>query len=274
MMQAERRVTGPTRPAVTPGRLIAIVVMCVWLCAIIAPGPAGAAQDNSNAASTQPQRPDDVPPALWQQLQTIDQQLADIDTMQARFIKRKHTPLLKRPLTSEGTVRVKGRMMRWDTHEPHPSVTLLRDGELRLYQPQDKRLEIYPLEQRFAMFGASPQPRLTELVQRFASEQQPPGELFESLKEGKESDRLADRYLALRLVPKDETLREHVAALEVLIDRAAGRIDRLRLRQGAGESVEYHFTQVRTNVDLPDEVFELDLPADVSISRPLEGGAE
>ncbi|MFW6059254.1 MAG: LolA family protein [Phycisphaeraceae bacterium] len=217
------------------------------------------------------QRPDDLAPELWEKLRAIDEQLADVETLQAEFIKLKHTPLLKRPLTSEGTVRVKGRMMRWDTHGDHPSTTLMRDGELRLYQPDEKRLEIYPLEQRFAMFGASPQPRLTELVQRFDTEQRAPSELFESLDAEDAPDQ---RYLALRLVPKDDELREHVEALLVLIDRDAGRIDRLRLGQGAGESVEYRFTDVQLNVDLPDDVFELDLPADVHISRPLEGASE
>ena len=226
-------------------------------------------------STTRPQRPESVAPELWQKLQTLDAQLEDIDDMRADFIKHKRTPLLKRPLTSKGTVRVKGRMMRWDTQGNRESTTLLRDGELRLYQPQDRRLEIYPLRERFAMLGASPMPLLTELVQQFQTTQQPASELFESLDENQPGDRpRSDHYIALRLVPKDEQVREHVQALALLIDRDAGRIARLRIEQSAGESTEYRFTDMHTNVGLDDDVFELHLPADVTIVRPLEGASE
>lgn len=216
-------------------------------------------------AAAQPQRPDDIAPELWQQLQQMDQQLEDLRDMEARFTRYKHTPLLKRPLTSTGRVRVKGSMMRWDTDAPSESTTLMRDGEVRLYQPQAKRLEIYPLQQRFAMFGSSPQPRLTELVQRFDAERRPASELFDAIEED------GEQYLALHLTPRDEQLREHVEAMDVLIDRDAGRIQRLRLDHGGAESVEYRFTDLRVNVGLEDDVFEMDLPEDVQVVRPLEG---
>jgi len=225
------------------------------------------AQTTTTTTTTQPQRPDTIPPKLWQQMQKLDAQIDDINDMRADFVKHKQTPLLKRPLTSKGAVRVKGRMMRWDTEGDRKSTTLLRDGELRLYQPQDKRLEVYPLQERFAMFGASPMPRLTELVQKFDTTKQPAEELFDALGD----DGNSERYLALRLVPKDEKMREHVRSMALLVDRDAGRIQRLRLDQGAGESIEYRFTDMRTNVGLDDDVFELNLPDDVETVRPLEG---
>jgi len=219
-----------------------------------------------NEAAT---RPSDMSPRLWRQLTQLDQALSDVRDMTADFTRLKHTPLLKEPLTAKGTVAVQGQKVRWQTTEPTRTVTLAADGEIRIYQPHQKHLEIYPLRRRFAQFGASPVPRMTVLAKQFKVKKVSATKLFENISIKKS----ADRYLALRLTPRDGELRQRLQNLVLLLDRKQRHITRMRLHFSDDEWTAYRFSNVKLNVGLAEDRFELNLPADVEISRPMEGDA-
>lgn len=251
--------------------LLLAALLGVWL---ISPSAVVAQADDRKPGDEPPPAPEGVDPALWDTLVEIDAAMAKVEDMTARFDKLKHTPLLRKPLTSTGRVRIKGDAARWDTDKPHAGTTLMRDGEVRVYQPDEKRLEVYPLDKRFDLFGASPMPRMTAMAERFEIERVEPGEVFDELAGDGAGDGDAedDRWLALRLTPKDEQIAEHVRAMTFLLDGKARRMARLRIDPPSeGSWTEYRFKDVKLNRGVDDAVFELNLPDDVEVVRPLEG---
>ena len=67
----------------------------------------------------------DPPATQSSQDKSLDARLAEVDQLAGRiadltadFVQLKHTALLKKPLESRGSLRVKGSAMRWDTTAP------------------------------------------------------------------------------------------------------------------------------------------------------------
>jgi outer membrane lipoprotein-sorting protein len=235
-------------------RLRSLAISCLALAALSLPH--GAVAQSSD-------RPADIAPDLWQRLKKLDQRLEEVHTLTARFTRLKHTPMLKEPLTSRGRVFVEGQNVRWETVEPRQTVTWLGPDRVRIYQPEEKHVEIYPLRERFGQFGASPMPRMTELTERFQIERIDPSAFDDVEKAG-------ERYLALRLRPRQNATGQDLDRLLLLLDREAGHISRMQLHVSDNEWTAYRFGDVQLDVDIPDGTFELDLPADVEISRPMQ----
>src|SRR6476619_4900068 len=104
----------------------------------------------ANRLHAQTTRPASVDPALWDRMLQVNQLSEKVADLTAHFEQQKFTPMLKKPLTSSGTVRVLGSTMRWDTDKPEPSVILADEKEFRLYYPTQKLVEIYPIDKRLA----------------------------------------------------------------------------------------------------------------------------
>ncbi len=138
------------------------------------------------AASSAPQ--DEA--ARWDSLTQLAEQGVEVETYRADFKQEKITPLLRDPIESSGTIRVAGGVSRWDTLEPYPSTMMVAQGELRLYYPEQKTLEIYDLGERLDAMAASPIPNLDLLREAFSLEA---------------VDR-SDDAVKLRLLPREEEL--------------------------------------------------------------------
>ncbi len=248
----------------------------LWVC-LPAPLPVRAAGPTTAAAQTRPRlatsdRPHDVAPALWAMLQRLDARLTQIHDMQARFDKLKHTPLLRRPLVVHGQVWVKGDVARWDTQAPYVGTTLIRHGQVELYEPDEKRLEIYDLGQRMDLFGASPVPSFARMVRQFRVVQRPVKDLFSDLSPDEQRAATAGKLLALQWTPRDPEVARHLAHLDMLLEVAHARLERLRLEPAQDQSwTEYRFHDLKVNRGIDDAVFKLNLPADVKIEHPLKG---
>src|SRR6476620_10561051 len=87
-------------------------------------------------------------PALVKRLEAIDARAGDVTDLSARFKQEKFTALLKRPLVSSGTVRVKGTNETATTEKPEPAVLCLDATQIKLYYPTQKLMEVYPIDQR------------------------------------------------------------------------------------------------------------------------------
>ncbi|MEX0746278.1 MAG: outer membrane lipoprotein carrier protein LolA [Phycisphaeraceae bacterium] len=209
-------------------------------------------------------RPKNISAELWEALQEMDRRSSEIKTLRARFVRHRHTPLLREPLVSEGMVLIKGDRVRWETEAPSPSTTLIGDDQVRIYQPEDRRLEVYEIEDRASRFGAGPLPRLTDMLDDFSIKQMSRAELFRA---SDEDDDGAGDGLALRLTPKREAVADNVQAIDMLIEPKSGRLLRLRMRSDESQWTAYRFVEHEVNVDLPDDAFTLDLPPDVEVVR-------
>src|SRR4051794_26174391 len=86
--------------------------------------------------------------AFERQLASIDQRASKIQDLVADFVQEKHSPLLRKPLISRGSVKSKGATSLWETTEPEPTQMATDPQTLRLYYPQQKTIEEYPMRGR------------------------------------------------------------------------------------------------------------------------------
>ena len=199
--------------------------------------------------------------ALWTRLAEIDARAAKVKSLAANFEQQKFTALLRKPLVSTGRVRVHGAVMRWDTRQPEASVLFIDAHEARVYYPSQKTLEIYPLDKRLGELAASPLPRLDALRTRFSFEQIPVGELDKSVG--------PKQFIALRLTPTDESLRQNVQQVRVLLDISGAYVVKAEVTDGDGDRTVLSFPEVRLNADVGD--LTLSVPPGTTVTHPLEG---
>jgi outer membrane lipoprotein-sorting protein len=209
----------------------------------------------ARAADARPQAVDDSLDAV---LSDIDQRAGHAADLTGRFRQEKFTALLKKPLVSEGRIRMKGPVVRWDTESPDPGVLYSDGREIKVYYPKQSTVEIYPIDRRLSDLAASPLPRLAALRQHFR---------IKPLKSA--TDRSAP--LEISLTPTDEYLAQHVDEVRVTLDVAAARVTRVEILDADGDRTLIRFTDVRTDTGIKDHELDLSLPPNTKVSRPLDG---
>ena len=197
-------------------------------------------------------------------LEVADAAMAKVLDLRADFEQRRHTPLLKKPIVSSGVVLSKGDRVRWDTVAPRASSMLIGAGEIRMYYPADKLVEVYPVGEGFKDLAGSPLPRLSVLKTRFDISPLAPRDLGVN-----DAD---PKFLAVLLTPKLDELRKHVASVKVLIDESRPAATKVVMTDPEGEETEILFTNVRLNAGVKADELELKLPEGVRIFRPLGEG--
>jgi outer membrane lipoprotein-sorting protein len=204
-------------------------------------------------------------PALNKQLEEIDARGAKIKDFTSDFRQEKFTALLKKPLVSSGVVRVSGPVIRWDTKQPETEVLYSDGKEVRMYYPAQKLLEIYAIDQRLGELASSPLPRLQTLREHFTMEKS----------DGKRFHPPKDRQvLPLRLVPREEALRQHVDEVDVLLDVTAAHILELEIVDADGDRTHVTFSGFKLDTGVTPDDLKLTVPAGTIVSRPLEGKRE
>jgi outer membrane lipoprotein-sorting protein len=213
-----------------------------------------------------PPKPEDL--QLETQLKDIDARAAKVKDFTADFRQEKFTSLLKRPLISTGVVRVSGPVIRWDTKEPRPAVLYSDGSEIRMFYPGQKLLEVYKIDQRLGDLASSPLPRLAKLREHFAFARY----------DGKGFHPPKDReVLPLKLTPKDDALKQHVAEVHVLLDVQSAHILELEVldADGAeGDRTHVTFSSFKLDTGLKPEELKLSVPAGTTVSHPLDVKSE
>jgi outer membrane lipoprotein-sorting protein len=220
------------------------ILVCVL--ALAAPGPVRA-QD----------------PKLAALLDDIDLRAGKIPDLAGRFRQEKHTALLKKPLVSSGRIRMKGAVVRWDTETPEPAVLYSDGREIRMYYPRQSVVEVYPIDRRLSDLAASPLPRLAALREHFK---------IESLsRDQRPADERDDaNRVALRLVPSDEFLAQHVDEVRVTLDARSACVVRVEMFDADGDRTLIRFSDVKIATGMKDSDLELVVPAGTKVSRPLD----
>ena len=196
--------------------------------------------------------------ALAEALRQIEARVAEIDDLTAEFEQRKHTALLREPMISRGTVRVRGNQMRWDTRTPDASAMLMDGSALQIHYPDHGLLEIYPLNERLGQLAASPLTRPSALREHFI------------IAPDAARAELKTPHLPLRLTPRNEQLAEHVREVRIAIDSERGFLLRMEMVDGDDERIEMVFTDHRINTGLTKRDLELVVPEGTRIVRPLK----
>ena len=217
--------------------------------------------DKAPAATSAPQAPE-----LSTKLDALDKKIAAIKDLSADFEQSKKTALLKKPMTSSGTIRLKGQRTRWDTKKPHPTIMTIDAAEVRIYYPDQKTVEVYAIQGEMARLASSPLPRIGVIREQFEISEIKPTEIDGA------ADPKAD-LLAIALTPKSATVKEHIERIRVLIDAATACAKRVEITDADQEQTTITFTNVKLDSGLSDKDVELVTPPGTTVSRPLEGGA-
>ena len=199
--------------------------------------------------------------AFEKKLIEIDQAMAKVTDLRADFEQRRKTPLLKKPLVSKGTVITKGERARWDTASPRASTMAISGGEIRMYYPADRLLEVYPVGEGFKDIAGAPLPRLSLMKERFELARLPVGDLG--------GDEKNDSLVAIRMTPRSDDLKKHLASVRVLIDTSKPAATKVVMTDPEGEETEIVFSDVKLNGGVKDADVELKVPDGVRVSRPL-----
>ncbi|MBC7784566.1 MAG: outer membrane lipoprotein carrier protein LolA [Burkholderiales bacterium] len=194
-----------------------------------------------------------IEPALLEKLNALDTKAAAIKDLSAKFEQQKITPLLKKPLTSRGSVSATRDVMLWTTDAPTATRMRVDDKALQLLYVEQKVLEVYPVQGKLGSLAANPLPRLSTLMEQ-----------FEVTGVGDVSG------LVLRLTPRDAKLGEHVDHVIVELDQERGVVKRFELTDPDGERTIIRFEDYKLNVGLTAEDLSIRAPADARVVHPLE----
>jgi outer membrane lipoprotein carrier protein len=232
----------------------------VLVLAVLGAAPAWTQPAPEAEPAPAPAAPDE---ALMKELEEIDARGAKIEDLSADFEQQKFTALLKKPLVSEGRVRVRPPRTRWDTAKPHKSVLVLDEQELRVYDAEAGTLEVYDVAGGLSRMTASPVPRLTAVKDEFGIERLDPATMDEKATAG--------TFVAVKLTPIDEQIKQHVSEVRVLIDRSLACATRVEVTDADGDRTVIRFTNLKLNTGVDAADLELKVPEGTTVSRPLEG---
>jgi len=232
--------------------MLSAAVVCATAGAIPPPTLNGAARlDESRTHSSELQR----------RLKAIEAATTEVTDLQADFIQRRHTPLLKRPMVSKGTVVAVGNRMRWDTVSPSKSSMLIGPTSVELFYPADSLIEVYPVDQGFMDLAGVPMPKLSDLQARFDI----------SLLMARDLDPAADpeQFLAIELVPKSQDLRDYVTSVKMLIDQHRSLATKVIMTGPDGDRTEISFSNIQTNTGIDATRTDLSAPEGTRRVRPM-----
>ncbi len=176
-------------------------------------------------------------------------------SLESNFIEEKTTHLLKKPLSSEGTVWFQSPdKFRREVHGNSPSTTVCNGKVLWIYYPNFKEAEFYTLGQR-AFFDDS----LSALTAGLNFQHIDEFYNFRAWHDG-------DTY-RLELTPKKSNLKRIVERL-ILTLGSDFKPEKTELFLPKGDHLLTSYTNPR-RTPLPASTFEFTPPAGAHISRPL-----
>jgi len=179
--------------------------------------------------------------------------LRSLNSLQAEFVQTYYSSSVSAPLIEKGLLYIqKPGWMRWDYTDPEKKTFLIKDSLYQEYYPEDK-----------------------QLVQKSLSEEE--GEVdFLGLLTGTRG--IQDHYTVetisfptenkdvhqLKLLPRENDPDSYIL-LEV--DAKTWLILKAVSFDWAGNKQEFQFSQIKGDITLPKDTFELKLPPDVDIIK-------
>lgn len=176
-------------------------------------------------------------------------------TLEAEFVQNRVSEFLALPEESKGAFSYSAPdLVRWDYLSPKPVSMVIREEEmLTWYKDLGKAQKVKvgrASSQVFRYLNASGS--LDTLMKYFAV-------TFAFPSAG------ASEPYRLDLSPRFARIRKRLAAMSLWIDRKLFLPVRVRYVEANGDTTEYHFEHLRSNVEIPLSRFELAIPKEVEI---------
>ena len=195
-------------------------------------------------------------------LAMMDKSAADFRSLTAALENTKYTDVVKDSSTETGRIFVRrDQKMRIEIQKPDPR-TILRSGDsLFVYTPKIKRVEEYDLGKNRAMvdqyvllgFGTKSQNMLKSYDVKLTGEEQLDGK----------------KTFVLELSPKSDEVRRQITKIQMWIDASSWLpIQQKFFETGAGDYIQFHYSDVMKNLKINDSRFKQDWPKDVNRVKP------
>jgi outer membrane lipoprotein-sorting protein len=232
--------------------MLSAAVVCATAGAVLPPTLEGATgQDENQANSSELQR----------QLKAIEAATAEVTDLQADFIQRRYTPLLKRPMVSKGTVVAVENRMRWDTVSPSKSSMLVGPTSIELFYPADALIEVYPVDRGFMDLAGVPMPKLSGLQARF--------DIYLLTTRDLDSEADPEQFLAIELIPKTQDLRDYVTSVKMLIDQHRSLATKVIMTGPDGDRTAISFSNIQINTGIDATRTHLSAPEGTRRVMPM-----
>lgn len=179
-------------------------------------------------------------------LEKIGKRYSKIRDLEADFTQEARLGDVKKKRIFHGKVFLKPGLSRWEYTDPYPQIVVTRGDSFTLYDVDAKDAVIGRLEPE-AVFVKGPFVDLPKRIRR----------LFE-VKE-------TEVPPVLILIPKRK--ESSIKSVEVKIDPVTLLIKSVETVDVLGNHNKIIFTKVKTNIGLKDDIFNLHLPPDVTVTR-------
>ncbi len=224
------------------------------------------------------------PPATSEVDRVLDAweaRMKGLTSFTCRFRQEKKVSFMRRPLVSTGTMAFRERRLLWRTETPAPGFLAVDATEVRIYTPEFKLLEIYPLAgarapgaSATAGSGASPSqgasPTWSGAFPGFTGDlaalREPYLPELRPLPAG-------SKEMRLRFTPRREELKKEVVHVEITLDPQYS-ITTWRIVRANGDELALSIEEFVANAKVSDADLTFDVPADVKVVRPLAGPAK
>lgn len=184
-------------------------------------------------------------------LEIIQNQYTNTFDLEANFSQEYIGKVMRQPQKGEGKVYFKKRgMLRWDYQIPKQQ--LISDGQtLWFYQPEENQVVVSDVSKMIKEFG-------------FLTGE---GDLRRDFKliETKEQSSNKEGNLILELIPRET--HPSLTKVVLTVDKRTYLVIQTDIFDGLGNVTRTRFSEIRTNVKLPNTLFQFVIPAGVEILK-------
>jgi len=183
--------------------------------------------------------------------------MAKADTVFTRFVQERHLSLFTEPLRSEGFLCfAKPGRIRWETTLPYKSILVSDGSAVAQFEWADDHWKKLDLGLGDALQNVVSQ--IAGVMDgRYAQDQR----TYQA-----SVTNTADEYI-ITLVPKNESMRKMMAAIEVHLAADLKGTRRVVLRETGGDYTDIQFSDQHVNFTLPPKTFDRNAPVDIEQIR-------
>ena len=194
------------------------------------------------------------PPISLEQISGATSQARTIFT---RFVQERHLSLFNGPLRSEGFLCFeKPGRIRWETTAPYKSILVSDGSGVAQFEWTDEKWTKLDLGLGDALQNVVSQ--IAGVMDgRFASDQRSYSVTVTN----------AANVIVITLVPKNESMRKMMAAIEVHLASDLKGTRRVVLRENGGDYTDIRFSEQVVNQELPAKTFDRSAPVDIETIR-------
>lgn len=261
-----RKQDRPPRQGLNHGdgqRCLVLMLLAVALCLLAA--SSGAASSGAASIGTAEAADPEAPglsagERLEALVARVEAQRSNLQSLKARFRERKESPLLLEPEEATGEfLFVAPDRARWTLEAPQDTLIVVQGEQMLTWYRHlgtAERVQLGSQGERLLQFFG-PGSSLEKLRRYF------------DLRFTRSGD--PDVPYRMELLPRSRRVARRVRHLTLDIDRQLFLPIHVRFEEASGATTEYWFSDLESNVEVPAELFEVQLPPEVEVRDVVIG---